>query len=417
MPEFVQPDPKWPPVPAPPDRVLTLAASANIVEMPADRSTVRFYHQLLQEYFAAQSMLKRDPADLTDYWRWPWRVDEMPAVGRRGEYDPLPLPPVTGWEETTVLAVELAAGRHPELLARVLAVNPVLAGRCLADTRAEVDEVTRTAVLNALLAALTDPEVSLRVRVAAGETLGRIGDPRIGEVLPVPGGTFGPDRLAYQEFGIGRYPVTNAEYRQFMDAGGYVERRWWTDAGWEFKGDRRTPDQWGEWSSAHGNAPVVGVSFYEAVAYCRWLSVQVGRTVRLPAEHEWQIAAGGPDGLLFPWGNEADPDRANLRIGDEAPNRTTPIGVYSAGASPYGLLDCAGQVWEWCLNPTTADYLLAPLTVVEPGGLEDGPLARSVRGGSWSDRVLDVAATGYREWFYAEFRSSDVGFRLAVSTD
>jgi class 3 adenylate cyclase len=107
MPREVQLDPNWPPRPAPPDRVLSLAAGANIVEMPIDRSSVRFYHQLLQEYFAACRMLKKDPADLSEHWRWAWSEAEMPLWPRSANnHEPLPPPPTTGWEETTILAVK-----------------------------------------------------------------------------------------------------------------------------------------------------------------------------------------------------------------------------------------------------------------------------------------------------------------------
>jgi energy-coupling factor transporter ATP-binding protein EcfA2 len=78
MPEMVQPDPKWPPRPSPPDQVLKLAASANIIEMTGDRSALRFYHQLLQEYFAAREMLGRSPEKMAHLWRWPWLEKEMP---------------------------------------------------------------------------------------------------------------------------------------------------------------------------------------------------------------------------------------------------------------------------------------------------------------------------------------------------
>jgi len=93
MPQQVQLAAKWPPVASPPDQVLRLGASANIIEMPVDFTSVSFYHQLLQEYFAAHQMLKRDPAGLYDLWRWPWLASEMPRWERPdGNYDPLPLP-------------------------------------------------------------------------------------------------------------------------------------------------------------------------------------------------------------------------------------------------------------------------------------------------------------------------------------
>jgi len=117
MPHQVQLDPNWPSQPAPPDQVLSLAASAKIIEMPVDRLTVRFYHQLLQEYFAAHQMLKQDPANLADLWRWPWLETEMPLwVRPENNYEPLPPPPPTGWEETTILAAGSATENDTQLV-------------------------------------------------------------------------------------------------------------------------------------------------------------------------------------------------------------------------------------------------------------------------------------------------------------
>jgi formylglycine-generating enzyme required for sulfatase activity len=428
MPQTVQIDPRWPPVPAPPDKILELAANANIIEMPSDRSNVRFYHQLLQEYFAAQSLLKRDFASLGELWRWPWRREEMPAVGERGTYDPLPPPPTTGWEETVVLAAELAGAAHPELLQQVLSTNPVLAGRCLVESQISIAPPIRDAVVAALLDAINDATISLRVRIAAGDVLGRLGDPRLGSLLAIPkhhvrvedrehDATYDID---VPEYLIGMFPVTNSEYSRFVASGGYEDRRWWTDAGWQWKGDTRLPEEWeNRWYNAP-NYPCVGVSWYEAFAYCRWLSAELGKTVRLPNEAEWEIAASGGERRRFPWGDEFDTQRLNIRLGPEIVNRTTPVGIYPEGRSPYGLFDCTGQVWEWCLTPTTPDFRLPAYGSDQTGrtaneSLEEGNLGRLLRGASWSDRAEDVAECSHREWFYADFRSDDRGFRVVVA--
>jgi formylglycine-generating enzyme required for sulfatase activity len=427
MPQLVQPDPNWPPVPAPPEKVLNLAASANIIEMPADRSTVRFYHQLLQEYFAARSLLKRDFGSLPEIWRWPWRRSEMPEVGQRGEYEPLPPPPATGWEETTILATELANGQHSALLGKIVDVNPVLAARCIVETQTEVEADTREAIIAALLRTISDSDVSLRVRISAGDVLGKLGDPRVGKLVTIPAGSarigFGTDshemEIRLPEYQMGIVPVTNSEYVGFIEAGGYENPDWWTEAGWQWKNNTRLPDDWGNAWFSGPNYPIVGISWYEAAAYCRWLSAEVGHTVRLPTEEEWEKAAGGEAGCRFPWGVEFDAERANIRVGNDAVNRTTPVGLYSSGTSPYGLLDCAGQVWEWCLTPTTADYQLAPYGTGEPlpADIEEGDLGRILRGGSWSDRAKETTECAHREWFYADFRAYDRGFRIVMVQD
>ena len=140
MPQQVQPDPNWPALPSPPDQVLDLAASAHIIEMTGDRSSLRFYHQLLQEYFAACEMLKRDPDSLEKMWRWRcWLEKDMPKwIRPEDNYDPLPPPPPTNWEETTIMAAGLMPENDDQLVQALLEVNPVLAGRCLHEGRAEV---------------------------------------------------------------------------------------------------------------------------------------------------------------------------------------------------------------------------------------------------------------------------------------
>ena len=122
-------------------------------------------------------------------------------------------------------------------------------------------------------------------------------------------------------FAIAKYPLTNAQYAKFIEAGGYQEQQWWTAAGWEAREqgwawiDREwkptgnpwtEPRYWqdGKWNGAE--QPVVGVSWYEAVAFCRWLSQVSGENVTLPTEQQWQRAAQGNDDRVYPWGNEWD---------------------------------------------------------------------------------------------------------------
>jgi formylglycine-generating enzyme required for sulfatase activity len=159
-------------------------------------------------------------------------------------------------------------------------------------------------------------------------------------------------------FQISQYPITNAQFHAFVDVGGYREGRYWTEAEgagyWrdgKFKGwlDDEPRDRPYDYGSPYNlaNHPVVGISWYEAVAFCRWLSEQSGHLVRLPSEAEWEKAARGPDGRAYPWGNdEALAGQANS---DEAGITTTcAVGLFPAGVSPYGVHDMSGNVWEWC---------------------------------------------------------------------
>ncbi len=391
MPHELQLDPHWPAQPVPIDQVLSLAANAHIVEMSIDRLTVRFYHQLLQEYFAAHQMLKQDPATLSDLWCGPWLETEMPVwVRPENNYEPLPPPPSTGWEETTILAAGSAPANANQLVQALLRVNPVLAGRCLLQDRGSTDPSIHQAVIAELLAAIANPEVALRVRIAAGNVLGYLGDPRLGEMEVIPEGNFlmgeGSEKheLSLPGFQLGKYPVTNVEYRRFIDAGGYRDQRRWTEAGWlEIGEEQNEPRFWQDARFDRPNQPVIGLSWYECVAYCRWLSAETGQLYRLPTEAEWEKGARGVDGRIYPWSNEFEVDRLNARTGDRQVCASTPVGLYPTGVSPFGVFDCVGNVWEWCATRWKKPF---PYDTEQDEWQTDyleGQNLRVLRGGSW----------------------------------
>jgi formylglycine-generating enzyme required for sulfatase activity/class 3 adenylate cyclase len=403
MPHQIQLDPNWPSQPAPPDQILNLAASAKIIEMPVDRLTVRFYHQLLQEFFAAHQMLKQDPANLADLWRWPWLETEMPLwVRPEGNYEPLPPPPTTGWEETTILAAGSAPENDNQLVQALLQINPVLAGRCLFQGQAKVDLATRQAVIGHLLSAVAKPEVALRVRIAAGDVLGCLGDPRLGEMVVIPAGEFSmgeggeKHELLLLDYQLSKYPVTYAEYARFIEAGGYQDKSFWTEAGWiEIGQIQNEPRYWQDVRFNKPNQPVIGLSWYECVAYCRWMSAESGQLYRLPTEAEWEKGARGVDGRVYPWGNEFEASRLNTRAGDQQVCTITPVGIYPTGVSPFGLFDCAGNVWEWCATRWKKPF---PYDVNQDEWQADyleGQNLRVLRGGSWNYKA-EVTRCGYR---------------------
>jgi len=215
---------------------------------------------------------------------------------------------------------------------------------------------------------------------------------------------------------ISRHPVTNAQFAAFVEAGGYGERRYWTAAGWGWKeGEGRTgPDDYGEPYNL-SNHPVVGVTWYEAVAFCRWLTEQLrqygkigdDQEITLPTEPQWEKAARGVDGRIYPWGNDPGPNRANY---DETGIGTTSaVGCFPGGASPYGVEDLSGNVWEWCRTKWEGDY---------ENYQDDNDLAggedRVLRGGSFYDDQWDVRAA-YRGWGGPHYRGGYGGFRVVVA--
>lgn len=214
-----------------------------------------------------------------------------------------------------------------------------------------------------------------------------------------------PRQVSLSAFRIAQTPVTVREYRRFVEADGYGERRWWSEAGWSWRtaGGHIAPRYWAEpqWAGAD-LLPVVGVSWHEASAYCHWLSEHLGETVRLPQEDEWEAAARGTDGRIYPWGDDYRRGYANINetyhaLGQRYLATTSPVDRHLPGASPFGLLDTCGNVWEWCATPY------------------DGPddERRVTRGGSWHN-AASVARTAYRSYGFPPDQRNNLGFRLAA---
>ncbi len=204
-------------------------------------------------------------------------------------------------------------------------------------------------------------------------------------------------------YAIARYPVTNAEFRRFIEDSGYTVRDYWTETGWQQKEKEgwTQPRFWddGQWNDP--SQPVVGVSWYEAVAYCNWLSAKTKRAYRLPTEAEWEKAARSTDGRRYPWGNTWDAARCNNK--ESGLGKTTPVGQYPDGDSPYGVSEMVGQVWEWCSSKYGGagakpkfGYPYKPDKEREDLESDD---TRILRGGSWySGNPAGVCRCSFRNW-------------------
>ncbi len=220
---------------------------------------------------------------------------------------------------------------------------------------------------------------------------------------------------------IDKYEVTNGQYKQFIDAGGYNNSAYWTTDGWSWKTSNSItqPSSWTNttlgYNATNGpNLPVVGISWYEAYAYANW----AGK--RLPTEAEWEKAASSDDQRTYPWGNTWDGNKCNHGVYgnpyyDESDGYkfTAPVGSYENGKSPYGCYDMVGNVWEWCNDWYDNAYYSNAAANNNPPGPSSGSY-RVRRGGSWSDdSYYGDCRCANRGYDYPYDRYGILGFRCA----
>ncbi|USG60624.1 formylglycine-generating enzyme family protein [Sneathiella marina] len=198
-------------------------------------------------------------------------------------------------------------------------------------------------------------------------------------------------------FTIMKNLVTNSQYENFVSDTGHaapgVTEKLWRSYGLIHPFERTIKFQWVEDipDPARLDHPVVLVSHSSAVAYAKWLSDQTGEIWRLPTAKEWEKAARGPLGNRYPWGNDYDANVLNSH--DKGPFDTTPVGSFPDGASPYGMLDASGQVFEWTSTPKPGNHYV-------------------VKGGSWDDKGCGVCRSAAWHTRPASIKHILVGFRL-----
>ena len=395
--------------------------SGLFIEINPD--TYAFSHQNFREYLAATAVVNRTDKKM---------VDTVLAHAADG-----------WWEEVILLAAaheKLSAERRELLLEEMIGSGHlVLAGRCAVDAGARLPAPLRRDLRQRLRRQMTDINLQIRERFAAGEVLDKLDwlPPDLHEWVRCPAAADNKQDLLLM-----KYPLTNSQYALFVSAGGYEDPVYWggpESTAWQwrtkdhgsYRGDEAVtePEYWQDarfGKDQHGY-PVVGVSWYEAAAYAAWLTDLLRREsqanesisakekeliagllaagaaeVRLPSETEWVQAAGGKGGKRFPWDRPQEPvteskeavvQRAN--IADSGIGRTSPVGMFPQGAShPFGLMDLAGNVWEW--TDTWSD---------------NSRKRRVLRGGSWYSPQYDARVAG-RYGYSPNHCYDHVGFRL-----
>jgi formylglycine-generating enzyme required for sulfatase activity len=204
--------------------------------------------------------------------------------------------------------------------------------------------------------------------------------------------------LPVSRFLMSKYPVTNQQFDYFIRAeDGYSNRHWWTysDAAFHWY---KTHEQPLESRFSGDERPRENISWYEAMAFCNWLSHYTGGSITLPTLAQWQYAAQGRDNRFFPWGNTYHPDICNTH--ESGLKMTTEVTRYDDGKSPFGVYDMAGNVWEWCLDTGEPDD-------------EQSDEKRAVTGGSYVS-PYDRAKITFHYFLNPESRFSSIGFRIVA---
>jgi formylglycine-generating enzyme required for sulfatase activity len=235
---------------------------------------------------------------------------------------------------------------------------------------------------------------------------------------------------------IDKYPVTNAEYKKFIESDGYGQKVFWSDAGWQYISQSH-PLENGDTDiilNGEGDCPAVNVSWYEAEAFAKWAEK------RLPTEAEWEKAARGTDGRMYPWGNTFE--KINLNCSESKNEKPAPVTKYPQGQSPYGCFDMAGNVWEWTADWYDSQYY-GSAPEKDPQGPKDAETdpyygqpeevgvsiydlepstgsktlsgCKVLRGGSWSGAGIVHVRCANRDYDEPIYKNDTMGFRCAKS--
>ncbi len=417
------------------DQIITyISQRTGLLVEHESNATFAFPHRTYQEYLAARYLIQRS--------------DGQKLLCQKLEEQP------DWWKEVFLLSAG-SSMKTPvyvqNLLNELLPNEPekenvsskatliMIAAQALSETdfRAHVEQEQRaggyTVIYHRIqtwlqISMSADKQVSTDVRIEAADWLAKLGDNRHGAGINpqtgwpdiawggvVPAGTYeiGGDRNAYdsfdkgtkarieKEFALAKYPVTNGQFQAFIDdTKGQDDADWW-------QGIPENEKKFADSRWPHANRPRTNVSWYQATAFCRWLSQKLKEEIYLPNEYEWETAAHwggeGTDGphsfegasRFYPYGNQFDKEKANT---DESGiGQTTAVGLYPSGKNEaLDLYDMSGNVWEWCRNKYQPDKNW-----------------RVLRGGSFGGNRSNARAAG-RSSDSPDYRDYFLGFRVAV---
>jgi len=388
-----------------------------------------FPHLTFQEFLAGCCLEKRRDFEqetvrlaetgAPEHWHEVFRFAARRATASRGvpaadalvhhqDVDRRPVPPTErDWRRAMLAAEQLLEIGLPDVnsVPDQCVVRERVAGWLAALIEQSPQPVTRRAEAGVLLAKLGDPRPG--VGVAAN------GLPDI-DWIEIPPGQFvmgsrqGETRWAderpqfvcdviIEPYQISRYPITVAQYGCFVKAGGYTTDKYWTNAGLKWRRDNNVtgPEDYQEVFQT-ANHPRVGVSWFEAAAFCNWLAEMTGLKIALPTEAQWERAARGTDGRKYPWGDEEE-CKQRCNMGETGIGHTSAVGLFPTGDAECGAADMAGNVWEWCENK-----------------YKEGEEWRVLRGASWDDYAPGRLLSSCRYNTRPGSRGGDVGFRCVL---
>jgi formylglycine-generating enzyme required for sulfatase activity/energy-coupling factor transporter ATP-binding protein EcfA2 len=386
------------------------ALSANLLD---GSDEIRFSHELLNEYFAAHQLDREMQSDksATQFWKpadW-WK-------------------PNSAWDETAILLGGLYSADCTRVITWLRDAQPELAARVIVESGAFTPASVQDALRERWKPRLTGAEVP-QARSAVGRALGLLylddrehiglrpdGLPDIAWADEIAAGKY---RIGEEQqsdnppreieikapYRVSKYLITQAQYLAFQNdtsEQGYRFPKWWQELAAD--DDDKRP---AEARFQYANHPMELVNWYQAVAFCRWLTfryqeaglLEVRAVIRLPHEYEWEVAARGTDGRFYSYQGDFDAAKGNTR--ETNIGQTSAVGIFPDGASPCGALDMTGNTWEWCENrygePDSDDM----------GGTD----WRGLRGGAWYF-LQDSARAAARSDDSPSYRFNDVGFRV-----